>query len=300
MIFKKLFGGGAEKREAEAQNLSIDDLIVLERYNEAEMKIQARLKASPRDLHHRLKLADVYIGLRQASKAVDEYIYVAEEYTDDGFHDKALALLSKAQKMAPADITLQGKIEKIKEQKKLEHSRVLAIEGILARGKNSTVSGSSSAAGTSALELQRLWHNLERSSLVRSLEGEQLKRLFSAMDLERLGADSVLVERNQSLEKLFLIIEGTIEALVPKASGGFSALRTFSSGDIIGDRALLERKPWPATYRTTNTITALTLGRAGLEQALLGNTDPRGFISALRGSADQDVANLVYKLGGSL
>jgi tetratricopeptide (TPR) repeat protein len=290
-MLKKLFGGGSSGQKQADQELSVDDLIVLERYEEAEAKLQARLRSNQRDLHSRLKLADVYIGLRQASKAVDEYIYVAEEYADDGFHDKALALLARAQKLAPADTTLAGKIEKIKTSKKLEHSRVLAIEGILAKGKGSTNSG------TSALELQRLWHNLSGSALVRRLEGEQLKRLFAAMELERIGGDVVLVERGASLEKLLLIVEGTIEAVVPRAGGGWTVLRGFSSGDLIGDRALFERRPWPATYRTTGTVTALSLERQGLEQALLGNPDPRGFLSALRAGADLEVAGLVQKLG---
>lgn len=289
-MLKKIFGGSGASKQAE-QELSIDDLIVLERYAEAEQKIQARLKITPKDLHHRLKLADVYIGLRQASKAVDEYIFVAEEYADDGFHDKALALLTKVQKLAPADTTLASKIEKIRTAKKLEHSRVLAIEGILARGKGQA------STGTQALEMQRLWHNLSGSQLVRRLEGDQLKRLFSAMDLERLGADTVVIERDQMLEKLFLVVEGTIEAAVPRASGGVTVLRSFSSGDIIGDRALFERKPWPATYRTANLVTVFSLARPGLEQVLLGNPDPRGFISCLRSGADQEVAALVQKLG---
>ena len=46
-------------------------------------------------------------------KAVDEFGFVAEEYAQDGFHDKGIALLSKAQKLAPLDQSIRFKIERI-------------------------------------------------------------------------------------------------------------------------------------------------------------------------------------------
>jgi len=102
------FRGG--KKQEEPQDYTIDDLFVLERYEEAETRLRARLKDNPTDLHSHLKLAEVYTELRQFEKAVDEYVFVAEEYAQDGFHDKGIALLSKAMKLAPLDQTLRFKV----------------------------------------------------------------------------------------------------------------------------------------------------------------------------------------------
>jgi hypothetical protein len=57
-------------------------------------------KDLPNDLHSHLKLAEVYTQLQQFARAVDEYGFVAEEYAQDGFYDKGIALLSKAMKLA--------------------------------------------------------------------------------------------------------------------------------------------------------------------------------------------------------
>ncbi|HEY4596114.1 MAG TPA: hypothetical protein VIJ02_06900, partial [Thermoanaerobaculia bacterium] len=72
------FRGG--KRQQEPQEYTIDDLIVLERYEEAEERLRARLKSTPADLHSHIKLAEVYTQLKRFEKAVDEYVYAAEEY----------------------------------------------------------------------------------------------------------------------------------------------------------------------------------------------------------------------------
>lgn len=292
-MLKKLFGGGAADRMAE-HNLSIDDLIVLERYDEAATRLQAKLKTNPHDLHSRLKLAEVYVSQRQAAKAIDEYIYVAEEYADDGFHDKGIALLTKVMRLAPSDETLRIKIEKLQNAKRLEHSRMQAIEGMRQRA---AVTGSGQA-GTSALELQRLWGNIENSPLVTRLPADQLKRLFSSMDFVRVGGDVTMVEKGQALEELYLIVEGVVDASIPRA-GSWSAVRSFTSGDVIGDRALFERRPWACAYRTAGMVTVLRLDRPGLEQALVGNPDPKGLIDALRERHhDADVVALLAKLGG--
>ena len=172
---------------------------------------------------------------------------------------------------------------------------MVAIEGMLQRAQ--------AGGSTLGLPAPRPWSssasgsNLEESRIVRRLEADQLKRLFGSMDFGRLGEDVIFVERGQSHETLICIVEGTVEAALPRLDGGWSILRTFTSGDVIGDRALLERKPWPAFYRADTTITYLKLERPGLEKALMGNPDPRGLLDALRElHHDADVATLVAKV----
>ncbi|HSS77448.1 MAG TPA: cyclic nucleotide-binding domain-containing protein [Thermoanaerobaculia bacterium] len=148
------------------------------------------------------------------------------------------------------------------------------------------------------LELRRLWGFLTASSLVRHLPGEQLKRLFSTMEMVRFNAGAVLVREGSQEAFLLLIVTGTVEALMVD-DGRPMQLRNFSSGDLLGEAALLERGTWPAVYRVTEPLVALKLTRAGLEQALTGNPDPRGFLETLREQHnDRDVASSVRRLRG--
>ena len=286
MVFKSWFNkGGASAPQAE---YTIDDLIVLERYAEAEERLQAKLKTSPDDLHSHLKLAEVYTQLKQYEKAVDEYGFVAEEYAQDGFHDKGIALLSKAAKLAPLDASLPIKLDKIQREKSLGVSRSLAMEGLREAG--------GMQAGTSALELQRLWHNLAGSHLVQRLSGEQLKRLFSTMELVHLPAGTVVATEGSREGRLLLIVRGVLEA-VAALGGRPMALRSFTSGDIVGEAVLLEKGAWPADYRVGEEATVLALGREGLEKNLVGNPDPRAFLEALREQHhDREVAVSLRRL----
>jgi hypothetical protein len=272
------------------QAYTIDDLIVLERYDEAADRLRAKLKDNPQDLHSHLKLAEVYTELRQIDRAVVEFSFVADEYAQDGFYEKGIALLSKAIKLAPGDSSLSLKLEDLQNEKNMEHVRGLAIEGLRQAGGDD---------GTSALELQRLWHNLAPSSLVQHLPGEQLRRLFSNMKLVHYADSATVVVEGSREPRLLLLVRGIVDALSAERGGQRDLLRSFTCGDILGEGALLELIPWPALYVARETVTALELGRAGLEKCLTGNPDPRIFIEMLREQRnDRAVAASVQSLRG--
>ncbi len=248
MAFKNWFGGGSKEP---AQEYTIDDLIVLERYDEAVERLRAKLKTNPQDLHSHLKLADVHAQLRQFDKAVDEYGFVADEYAADGFYDKGIALLSRAAKLAPLDPTLPLKIDKLQREKSMEHVRALALEGLRAAGGRQD--------GTSALELKRYWHNLAGGALVQQLPGEQLKRLFSSMHLIHLEQGEVIAEAGHQEPFLLVLVRGIVEAVAAVSAGREMILRTFGPGDVLGEAALLERAAWPIRLRTAEPSAALRL-----------------------------------------
>ncbi len=289
MALKSWFGGGAAKKAE--RELTIDDLIVVERYEEAAERLRAKLKNNPDDLHSHLKLAEVYTELKQPERAVVEYGFVAEEYAEDGFYDKGIALLSRAAKLAPNDASVRQLIEKIQREKSLESVRVLALAGL---------KKAEGGSATSALELQRLWHHLVNSTLVQHLPGDQLERIFSRMTLGHLAAREVLVAEKSRESVLIIIVRGVIEARI-KVAGQDTALRSFSSGDILGESVLLEHGEWPAAYVAVEAVTLLRLEREGLEQALVGNPDPRGLLEALREQrTDRAVLALARKLRSGL
>lgn len=286
MGLKGWFRGGGGKQPG--QEYSIDDLVVLERYEEAAERLKAKLKASPDDLHTHLKLAEVFTELKQFDRAVDEFNHVAEEYAQDGFYDKGIALLSKAMKLAPMDPSLRHRIDKIQREKSMEQVRLLALEGLRQAGGQK--------AGTSALELQRVWHNLAGSTLVQHLPGEQLKRLFSNMELVHLDAGTALAEEGSREAWMLLVVRGVVESWILVA-GRQTTVRSFTSGDLLGEAVLLEHGHWPASYRVSEPVMALRLNREGLERTLVGNPDPRGLLDTLREQHnDRDVAASLRRL----
>jgi hypothetical protein len=287
-LFKKLFK--SEKEPPPDPAGTIEDLIVLERYPEAVDRLKARLKAHPDDLHAHLRLAEAYTGLKDRGRAMSEYVFVAEEYARDGFYDKGLALLSKARRLAPLDETLSDKIERLQLAKASERTRMLVVEGMREGG---------TGGSTTALLVERLWHHVVSSPLARNIPPEILKRMMSAMELASFPAGSTLATASEEGDRLLFLLDGVVRAHLPGTSGDAGLVRDFGPGDVIGESVLLERRPWPADYRTEEGAKALALDRAGLEKTLVGNPDPRGFLTALRMQHnDKGVVRTVHEMSG--
>jgi len=292
-MLKKLFG--RDSGEPKTSELTIEDFIVLERWDEAIQLLQARLAANPNDLHANLRLGEVFAQAGKPQQALDRFLFVAESYTDDGFYDKAIALLTKVARLAPGDGSIDTHIRKAQQLKDLEHRRTLALEGLRASQENRRPE-----LRLSLIEMQRIWQTLAQTEVVLKLPGEQLRRLFACASLVEPDRGRTLAERGAKDEVLYLIGAGEVEAVHDVGDGRPTLVRGFVPGDVIGDRALFEHQPWPATYRVTAPSRLFRLDRPGLERALQGNPDPKQFIDTLRARrADHAVAAAVQKLVGS-
>ncbi len=292
-MLKRLFGKAGPVPAT--HELTIEDLIVLERYDEAIERLEKKTHDNPNDLHSHLRLAEVYAQVGKGAKALDQFLYVADMYTDDGFYDKALAQLSKVARLAPGDDTVRAKMQRIQRLKDLEHSRVLAIEGLVEADQEKDP-----LARTSPVEVERLWQGLASTAIVERLSGDQLKRLLGGCELWSAEAGEPIARRGSRDEFLLILITGAAEAVFTTRDGQKFQIRSFAPGDILGERSLLEHKPWPANYNVTARSKFVKVGNSGMERALTGNPDPRALIDALRSQRiDQAVASAVEKLEAS-
>jgi len=290
-LIKKLFG---KKDGSSEQQYTIDDLIVLERYADAEQRIQEELRFRSNDLNLHLKLADVYVGLRHIGKAIDEYGFVADKYAADGFHDRAIAVLSKARRLNPMEDSLAIKMEKFETQRKLEHSRTLALEGFT-QGLHAKEGG-----GTAVMEFQNVWRSLSKGRILRELSAEQLKLLFQGVTVVYFNPGQTVIERGSRDEVLFVVCIGDVAAIHTDGKGDTTELRVFASSNVIGEGALFEHQPWPATFKAKSKATLLRLTPHGLQICLTGNPDPRGFLDLMRREQnDREMATVVARLEAS-
>lgn len=291
MGLKRMFGRKKKPPAEDEKELTIEDLITLERYEEAEVALKERLKSFPKDLHAHLRLADVYVALKNVSKALDEYLFVADSHVDDGFFDKGIALLSKSAKLAPGDDMLPRRIERYRRLKMLEKRRQFAIQGLMA---NKTT-GASTAAN-SAIQVEMLWNKIVKSHIVEQLQAQNLQKLFSVMEMRKTRSGEVLAQDGSTVPVMYLVVDGVVEAGA-EIGGKYTNIRSFTSGDLIGDSALLEQKMWPADYKVTEPGTVFRLDREGLAEVMAGNDDPVRFLSVLRQQQnDRTVAAALLKL----
>lgn len=272
---------------------TVDDLIVLERYEEAEQALRAELKRTPKDLRRRLQLGSVLANMRRVDDALEQFFFVADAYVQDGFQEKAIALLQSAKRLSPQNPGIDARIARCRQEKELSRLRSIAVEALKAASRSET-----GRVATAAIELEQIWDRLAKTKLVREqLPPDQVKFLFAQLSVRRVRAEEGLVERGERGESLYLICGGEVEARAETATGPVT-LRTFGPGDILGDSVLFEHASWPASLMVTTTGSLLVLDRKGLEGALQGNPDPRGLVSVLRSQRnDLEIMESIEKLG---
>ena len=120
------------------------------------------------------------------------------------------------------------------------------------------------------------------SPVVEALDASALQRLFTGMHLRRLKEGEVLVSLGEEREEIFILVQGELEARVGRGDAGEMTIKSLGLGQLIGDRALLEHRAWPATIRASQRCTLLSLDAEGLQRAMQGSSDPRALLDALR------------------
>ena len=272
---KNWLRGKAKRENAGNGPLSVDELVSLGRTEDARMALEDRLRGNSRDRRSQVKLAEVLLVMRRPTEALEMYESAAQGYAGDGFHDKARAVLHKMLKVAPNhDKALLG-LEQLDRAKERERRRLIVIRQLAG-------STEGTARSMDALRLSQLWKKLSRSAVLEALDTRTLGRLFEYLELRLVEEGVELVKRGDSLEELYLVAGGRVEAIEKRADGPPVILRAYKPGDVFGEGALLEHRPWSAAHRTSERSRLLCLTPKALAAALSGMPDPRAFLDALR------------------
>ena len=80
------------------------------KYDKAIKEYQKLLAEDPADMRARLKLADIYARAKDLPTAIKTYREVADQYAQDNFHLKAIAVYKTVLKLAPTVIEINDKL----------------------------------------------------------------------------------------------------------------------------------------------------------------------------------------------
>lgn len=268
-------------REAEERDYTPDELMALERYDEAKAKLVERLRYHPKDLNAHLKLAEAYRLLDQPDSCRQEFLYVARAFTEDGFYDKARAVLTRLSRFFPDQIDVEQKMAALQRAKRLDQERDRARRGLLSHGRPEDT-----RTGRLTVEFEQVWQRLSSTTLVDRLSSQDVTHLFENVRVRRMGSGTVVAETGPEPEALFIVVAGSLEARCADANGHTITLRSFGPGEIVGEAVLFEHRDWPAEYRCDGTTMVLELSRRGLERLIERHTDPRRLLDILQGQGN--------------
>lgn len=262
------------KESTEPEALTVDELLAMGQPEEARELLERKLRNKPRDRRSLAKMGDVLLVLHRPSEALDMLESAAQGYASDGFHDKARAILHKMLKIAPNHEKAILGLQQLEQAKERERRR-----RIVQRHLQKADGGHGALA---AFQVNQLWKGLSRSSVLESLDTSNLGRLFEQLEMRKCAAGTVIADRGDTDEVLYLLASGEVEVIEKRAAGKPVVLRTYGPGDVFGEGSLLEHRPWAAIHRCTQTTRLLCLDIDGLGRLLPGMNDPKAFLDCLR------------------
>ena len=263
---------------------SIDDLIIQGRLTRAQQLLEVRVAENDGDVHSFIKLAELLAGKRKNEEALRNYLRASQLLSEDGFFDKALALLKTARKLAGPDTSsIDAMEETVLRSKELDYAA-----WSVRKGKG----GEGAARMSASIELEALWRRMSESDFVQNLGPGQLETLMDAMELCQVAAGEIVAREGQNDPALYLIASGLLQARLDPDRRDL-LLRNFGPGQIIGESVLFERRAWPASYKAAHHCQLLRLDVGGLQRALNKTKSRRQLIVALSSQRnDQQVAAL--------
>lgn len=89
---------------------SAEKLFKTGKYDKAIKEYQKLLAENPTDMRAKLKMADIYAKAKDISNAIKIYREVAEQYAEDNFHLKAIAVYKTVLKLSPTLVEINDKL----------------------------------------------------------------------------------------------------------------------------------------------------------------------------------------------
>ena len=108
---------------------------------------------------------------------------------------------------------------------------------------------------------------LRKCSVFAHQSPSELTEIAQKMAYEKCPPREVIFQQGDEGDKFYLIREGHVEVLID-GPDGLQLIRTLNTGDIFGEKALLNDQPRSATVRTVDEVELYVLGRDDFRAAI--------------------------------
>jgi tetratricopeptide (TPR) repeat protein len=192
---------------------------------------QTLVKADPKDSNVRLKVGDLHLKLGRAQDAIDSYLRVAQQFTNEGFDAKAVALYKQITKLDEKRFEVHAQLGELYQRMGLTSEAMKAIQ-FAADGAH--------RAGDKdqALELLRRMAALDPSNTASRLKVAELLLAEGKTDDALAEYDEVVVElgRQNNSEEQIKVLERAL-VLAPSRVGTLRALTRAATEAGVGAKA---------------------------------------------------------------
>ncbi|MEM7350677.1 MAG: cyclic nucleotide-binding domain-containing protein [Acidobacteriota bacterium] len=238
-------------------------LINKKRYAKAAKVLREQLAQRPGDTHLRQRLADVLVldGDGPAGLAILDQM--VDEFAEDGFDAKAIAVLKKMQRIEPDRRDIEEKLTRLikrRDQGVWQHVETLAVQTDAAR--DTRQEPVPDAAGDKLPAVQR-------SPLFGTFSAQELLAVIRGLNLLTFEAGEIIVSESEPGDSLFVVAAGMVRIYARNASGHNHQVRLLEEGEFFGEISLLSGKPRTATITAAMPTEILELDRETLDSIVV-------------------------------
>ena len=240
----------------------VDHQIAKGRYSKAVRMLREMLADDPADGHLRRKLADVLAldGRRDEATSILEGI--VDQYADDGFITKAIAVVKKIQRIDPKREDLNEKLAGLAHRRdELDESSNLEL---VVPDQAEEPSQSDSQGDMEALLRSPLFTDFSISDLLAFIQG---------LNLLTFQPGEIVISEGEPGTSLLVLATGQVRVYVRNDFGHQVQLRTLEPGEFFGEISILTGLARTATVTAAAPCEILELDQKTLET--IGEEHPR-------------------------
>lgn len=249
----------------------VNQLIARGQYAKAIKILEAELAEDPTSIHLRQRLADVLERDGQKRRAVEVLEGLVQEYSQEGFLTKAIAVVKKVQRIDPEQSDAEHMLDTLM---KMKHKNApvftpppIPAPAAAASPKPATVDDDHAVLKTSTLLLSELWFDAAAdqrkdfnwSPLFRDFSKSELAALIGGLRLLVKQPGSIIFTEGEPGNSLFVLANGRARIYNRDATGHNDQVAVLLEGEIFGFPSVLAGAPRTATVTAINECELLEL-----------------------------------------
>ncbi len=234
----------------------VGNLINKKRYRKAIKRLREELAGSPGNVYLRQRLADVLVLAGDGGEALRILHRMVDEFAEEGFDAKAIAVLKKMQRIDP---------DRQDVERKLASLIKLRDRGVWEPATGGAEPEAAREVGTATAEIDRRMPAVRRSPLFATFTSSDLLAVIRGLNLLTFEPGEIIVSEAEPGDSLFVVAGGSVRIYARANTGRNHQVRILDEGEFFGEISLLSGRPRTATVTAATPTEILELDRQTLD-----------------------------------
>jgi len=224
----------------------LDLYIAKKAYDKALGAIETELARNPKNSRLRRRQAEIFRMAGENENAVETLRDLAREYSEEGFHTRAVALYKEILELDPTRLDVHEELAGLIGDAKPEYLR--------------------QPDSSEASDDDQVSKELASSALFALFEGDALKEVLSSTCLRSYRQGDIIVTEGEEGSSLFVIVDGEVRVFTRGTRGEHVPLAELGAGDLFGEVSVLHGKPRTATITASAPTTAIEIDKENIDR----------------------------------